>query len=58
VRDVPAAERMFGALRAVRRDLRDPDPLCALIGDVRPEEFYNLAGESSVAASFDDPRKT
>ena len=40
------------ALHAVRRDLRDPGPLCALVGDVRPEELYNLAGESSVGASF------
>ncbi len=61
VRDVEAAEAMFGRpanLRAVRRDLRDPGPLCALVADVRPEEMYNLAGESSVAASFGDPRAT
>ncbi len=61
VRDVDAAEAMFGHhsnLRAVRRDLRDPGPLCALVADVRPEEMYNLAGESSVAASFRDPRAT
>ena len=45
-------------LRAVRRDIRDPGPLCALVGDVRPEELYNLAGESSVGASFADPRAT
>ena len=42
----------------MRRELRDPGPLCALLGDVRPEEFYNLAGESSVGASFADPRAT
>ncbi len=61
VRDVDAAEALFGnheRLRAVRRDLRDPGPLCALVGDVRPEELYNLAGESSVGASFADPRAT
>jgi GDPmannose 4,6-dehydratase len=61
VRDVDAAERLFAhaeRLHAVRRDLRDPGPLCALVGDVRPEELYNLAGESSVAASFADPRAT
>jgi GDPmannose 4,6-dehydratase len=61
VRDVEAAEATFGrhaSLRAVRRDLRDPGPLCALVADVRPEELYNLAGESSVAASFGDPRAT
>ena len=59
VRDVAAAERLFGyhdGLRAVRRDLVDPGPLAALVGDVRPEEMYNLAGESSVAGSFANPR--
>ena len=61
VRDVEAAEAMFGRherLHAVRRDIRDPGPLGALVGDVRPEELYNLAGESSVGASFADPRAT
>ena len=61
VRDVTAAEEMFGGhpgLNAVRRDLLEPGPLCALIGDLKPEELYNLAGESSVAASFADPRAT
>jgi GDPmannose 4,6-dehydratase len=61
VRDVGAAEALFGdheRLSAVRRDLRDPAPLAALVGDVRPEELYNLAGESSVGASFDDPWAT
>ena len=61
VRDPQAAIRLFGdcdRLRTVRRDLRDPGPLCALVGDIRPEEMYNLAGESSVGASFADPRAT
>lgn len=61
VRDVERAERLFDHhpnLRAVRRELRDPGPLCALVSDVRPEELYNLAGESSVGASFADPRAT
>jgi GDPmannose 4,6-dehydratase len=61
VRDVAAAETVFAGqprLHAVRRDLRDPGPLRALVGDVRPEELYNLAGESSVAASFLDPQAT
>jgi GDPmannose 4,6-dehydratase len=60
-RDPDAAELILGRherLRVLRRDLRDPAPLGTLIGDVRPEEFYNLAGESSVSASFDDPRAT
>jgi GDPmannose 4,6-dehydratase len=61
VRDVEAAEALFGGhenLVAVRRDIRDPGPLRALVGDVRPEELYNLAGESSVSASFADPQAT
>ena len=61
MRDLEAAEAVFGGherLRAVRRDIRDPGPLRALVGDVRPEELYNLAGESSVGASFADPRAT
>src|SRR5438046_3128899 len=61
VRDTAAAEGVFGEhsrLHVVRRNLADPGPLVALVGDVRPEELYNLAGESSVAGSFDDPRAT
>src|SRR5207245_9862536 len=61
VRDLDAAAAVLGEherLHAVRRDLRDPGPLCALVGDVRPEELYNLAGESSVGASFADPGAT
>jgi GDPmannose 4,6-dehydratase len=61
VRDVAAAEELFGesaGLQVVRRDLAEPAPLAALVGDIRPEEMYNLAGESSVAGSFADPRAT
>jgi GDPmannose 4,6-dehydratase len=61
VRDREAAEERLGGherFQAVRRDIRDPGPLRALVGDVRPEELYNLAGESSVSASFDDPQAT
>jgi GDPmannose 4,6-dehydratase len=59
VRDVAAAEQLFAyhdGLHAVRRDLVDPGPLAALVGDIRPEEMYNLAGESSVAGSIANPR--
>jgi GDPmannose 4,6-dehydratase len=59
VRDLAAAGHLFGhhdALHVVRRDLGDPGPLASLVGDIRPEEMYNLAGESSVAGSFVDPR--
>jgi GDPmannose 4,6-dehydratase len=61
VRDPAAAAALFGSherLYAVQRDLRDPGPLCTLVGALRPEELYNLAGESSVGASFADPRTT
>ncbi len=61
VRDIERAESVLGTherLRTVRRDIRDPAPLGALVGDIRPEELYNLAGESSVGASFADPRAT
>ena len=61
VRDVAAAVELFGEtpqLHVVRRDLAEPAPLAALVGDVRPDEMYNLAGESSVAGSFVDPRAT
>jgi GDPmannose 4,6-dehydratase len=61
VRDTRAAPRLFGVrerLHVVRGDLHEPGPLCALVGEIRPEELYNLAGESSVGASFADPRAT
>jgi GDPmannose 4,6-dehydratase len=38
-----------------RVDLLRPESIATLIATVRPDEFYNLAGLSSVAASFDDP---
>jgi GDPmannose 4,6-dehydratase len=61
VRDARAAADLFGPherLHVVARDLHDPEPLCALVEEIRPEELYNLAGESSVGASFADPRAT
>ena len=39
-------------------DIADPDGHRRLIRDVRPDEFYNLAGLSSVRQSFDDPAGT
>jgi len=39
-------------------DLLAPEPLAALIQNVQPDELYNLAGQSSVSASFDDPSGT
>jgi GDPmannose 4,6-dehydratase len=61
VRDVDDAQALFKhhpQFHALRRDLRDPAPLCSLVGDLRPEELYNLAGESSVGVSFADPHAT
>jgi GDPmannose 4,6-dehydratase len=39
-------------------DLRHPAPLAALVAELRPDELYNLAGQSSVSASFGDPSDT
>lgn len=36
-------------------DLLEPRPLFDLILQTQPEEFYNLAGQSSVSKSFSDP---
>jgi len=60
---------MAGAneLRGLRRsraltvhtvDLRAPRLLGDLIAEVRPDEFFNLAGQSSVSGSFEDPSGT
>jgi GDP-4-dehydro-6-deoxy-D-mannose reductase len=50
----PASPR----LRFVQLDLRDPKAVRALIDEVRPDEVYHLAAESSVAASYSDPWAT
>jgi GDPmannose 4,6-dehydratase len=39
-------------------DLMQPAQLVGLIAEVRPDEFYNLAGLSSVSASFEEPTVT
>jgi GDPmannose 4,6-dehydratase len=36
-------------------DLLETSALLSLIAEVKPEEFYNLAGQSSVSRSFVDP---
>jgi GDPmannose 4,6-dehydratase len=36
-------------------DLLEPQSLVALIAETQPDEFYNLAGQSSVSRSFSDP---
>jgi GDPmannose 4,6-dehydratase len=39
-------------------DLLRPQPLFELIEHAQPDEFYNLAGQSSVSKSFSDPLYT
>lgn len=39
-------------------DLCTPGLVASLVEEVRPDEFYNLAGQSSVSASFADPSGT
>lgn len=43
------------ALVVHEADLRDLDSLTALVDEVEPDRLFNLAGMSSVAASWDDP---
>ncbi len=60
-RDPAAAASLFEGherLLAVPGDLARPEALAELVTDVQPDELYNLAGESSVYSSFDDPRAT
>lgn len=39
-------------------NLNDPWSLARVIGQVRPDELYNLASESHVAISFDEPENS
>ena len=39
-------------------DITDPDAMASLIGDVRPDAIFHLAGAASVAQSFADPEGT
>jgi len=41
-----------------RIDLLEPKVIFDLITDTQPDEFYNLAGQSSVSKSFSDPLDT
>ncbi len=42
-------------LRLVYGDMTDGNNLSALIGEIRPDEVYNLAAQSHVRVSFDQP---
>jgi GDPmannose 4,6-dehydratase len=53
---VPAHLRALGdALVVHEADVRDLGALTALVDEVEPDRLFNLAGMSSVAASWDDP---
>ena len=41
-----------------RADPCDAEAVARVVQDVRPDEIYYLAGQSSVSASFDKPRET
>ena len=45
-------------LRVHQIDLSKPQPMFDLIRHAQPDEFYNLAGQSSVSKSFSDPLYT
>ncbi|MGZ6257647.1 MAG: GDP-mannose 4,6-dehydratase [Candidatus Limnocylindrales bacterium] len=45
----------IGQLHVHELDLRRPERYAELIRVVQPDELFNLAGESSVSASFSDP---
>ena len=51
----PHLAALGDALTLHRLDLRDPAALPALVDDVGPDRVFNLAGASSVAASWADP---
>jgi GDPmannose 4,6-dehydratase len=44
-----------GKLHVHALDIRRPDQYAELIRAVQPDELFNLAGQSSVSASFSDP---
>jgi len=59
-RDAPGAQGVGLPPSVVvhEADLRDTDRVRDLLADVRPDEVYNLAGQSSVAASWEHPVDT
>lgn len=56
---LPGLSREAQARLTVHKiDLLQPHQLHELIASTRPDEFYNLAGQSSVSRSFSDPLYT
>lgn len=62
VRDPAAFDRSElsggGELHVHTADILTPEPLLALIASEKPDEVYNLAGQSSVSRSFEKPLET
>ncbi len=56
-RPAPAGEAA-GPVRILYGDLRDRASLDKIIREVRPDEVYNLAGQSHVGRSFEAPEET
>ena len=54
----PAEESAGGSLRVHAVELCEPASLFELVARERPEEIYNLAGQSSVSRSFAEPHET
>ena len=53
-----AAQAIGSSLELHYANLNDPWSLARVIGAVRPDELYNLASESHVAISFDEPENS
>lgn len=48
-------DKVFQQINLVYADLTDLASLIKVVGDVRPDELYNLAAQSHVRISFDQP---
>ena len=51
-------EHLMGSITLHNGDMNDANAITALIADIRPDEIYNLAGQSQVGTSFDLPEYT
>ena len=58
VQDLPRSAEEARRFVVHEQDVTDTERLEQLVRTVRPDEVYNLAGQSSVSASFADPRAT
>ena len=53
-----AASGLLDRIRLVTLDTCNPAAVSGLMKEVRPQEIYNLAGQSSVGSSFQSPYET